>query len=142
MTILQNMMQKAQEIHAQFDLLSQKISRLRTAIAIENDPASKFKLEKQLEDAETEREELEQKLTQFQHTVDTYQPQTTSQLTATKTPHIDSGVAIDEEREPEIDIHLKKIQEVDEVTGEDLRKPEIALFMSVLVSVNPHRAYG
>lgn len=95
MTILQNMMQKAQEIHAQFDLLSQKISRLRTAIAIENDPASKFKLEKQIEEAKAECEQVEQQLTQLQHDMETYQTQVTPKVTATETPRIDWGEAPD-----------------------------------------------
>jgi hypothetical protein len=117
MTILQNSMKKAREIQAQFDLLSQKISRLRRAFAIETDPANKFKLEKQLEEAETEREQLEQQLTQLQHDLETYQTQATLQTTTTGVPQIDSDMVTDEEREPEIDVHLKKIQEVDEVTG-------------------------
>jgi len=113
------MIQKAQEIQAQFEVLSQKISRLRIAIAIENDPATKFKLEKQLEETETECEQLEQKLIQLQHKVETYQSQTTPQSTSTATgiPQIDSHVSTEEEIEPEIDVHLKKIREVDEVTG-------------------------
>ena len=61
-----NVHQKAQELQAQYDVLSAKIERLRNAIAIENDPASKFKFEKQLEEAETERDQIDRALQQLE----------------------------------------------------------------------------
>ncbi len=48
------------ELQKQQDLLVKKIQRLGEALAIENDPASKFKLEKQLEDTQSELTELKQ----------------------------------------------------------------------------------
>jgi hypothetical protein len=41
MPTARNVKQKAQELQAQYDVLSAKIERLRNTIAIENDPASK-----------------------------------------------------------------------------------------------------
>lgn len=48
------------ELRKQQDLLVEKIQRLGEALAIENDPASKFKLDKQLEDTQSELTELKQ----------------------------------------------------------------------------------
>ncbi len=45
-----------------YDRLSEKIQRLREAWAIESDPTLKFKLEKQIEQTEEERAQIEQKM--------------------------------------------------------------------------------
>jgi ABC-type glutathione transport system ATPase component len=50
----------------EYDLLSEKIHHLRMALAIETDAAVKFKLEKQLEEAETERNRIEQQLSRVE----------------------------------------------------------------------------
>jgi hypothetical protein len=66
MSTARNVKQKAQELQAQYDVLSSKIERLRNAIAIENDPAFKFKFEKQLEEAEIERDQIDRELQQLE----------------------------------------------------------------------------
>jgi nucleoside-triphosphatase THEP1 len=53
---------KQTELQQHFQILSSKIGRIREAIAIETDTASKFKLEHQLGEAEAEREQLVQQL--------------------------------------------------------------------------------
>lgn len=78
MAILQNMSRKQQDLQEQFDLLSEKIGWLRKAFIIETDPSVKFKLEKQLEDAEAEREQLEQQLDSLEREI--------KAQTASKTP--------------------------------------------------------
>ncbi len=49
-------------LESQSNLLSEKLGRLRNAIAIETDPSNKFKLEQQIEQAESEIKELDAKL--------------------------------------------------------------------------------
>jgi hypothetical protein len=62
----QKMTQKAQELQVQFDVLHEKIARLRKAVAIETDPTLKLKFEKQLEEAEAEREQITRQLQKFE----------------------------------------------------------------------------
>jgi hypothetical protein len=50
------------ELQEQYDLLSEKIQRLRTAHAIEAGAAIRFQLEKQIEQAESERDVIEQQM--------------------------------------------------------------------------------
>jgi hypothetical protein len=50
------------ELQEQYDLLSENIQRLRTAHAIEAGAAIRFQLEKQIEQAESERDVLEQQM--------------------------------------------------------------------------------
>jgi hypothetical protein len=50
------------ELQEQYDLLSEKIQRLRMAHAIEAGAAIRFQLEKQIEQAESERDVLEQQM--------------------------------------------------------------------------------
>ena len=50
------------ELQEQYDLLSEKIQRLRMAHAIEAGAAIRFQLEKQIEQAETERDVIEQQM--------------------------------------------------------------------------------
>ena len=50
------------ELQEQYDLLSEKIQRLRAAHAIEAGAAIRFQLEKQIEQAESERDVLEQQM--------------------------------------------------------------------------------
>ncbi|MCC5636184.1 hypothetical protein LC593_10005 [Nostoc sp. CHAB 5844] len=51
------------ELRKQQNLLVEKIQRLGEALVIENDPASKFKLEKQLENTQAELTDLRQQIT-------------------------------------------------------------------------------
>ena len=51
-----------EDLEAEYDLLSEKISRLRKARIIETDEATRFKLDKQIEEAEQEREKIERQL--------------------------------------------------------------------------------
>ena len=53
---------KQEELQRQYDLLSEKIERLRAAHAIEADAADQFELEKRIEQAEAERDVLERQL--------------------------------------------------------------------------------
>ena len=50
---------KCQELQAQVDLLSEKLARIRKAVAIEVNPATKFQLEYQLQEATADREKIE-----------------------------------------------------------------------------------
>jgi hypothetical protein len=54
--------QRRQELEANYDLLSEKISRLRKAWIIETDAAQKFRLENQIKEAESERTTIEMEL--------------------------------------------------------------------------------
>jgi flagellar biosynthesis GTPase FlhF len=56
------MKNKQTEFQEQYDLLSDKIARLRKAHAIETDPSVRFKLEKEIEEIEQERDHVEQEL--------------------------------------------------------------------------------
>jgi hypothetical protein len=66
------MTQKAQELQVQFDVLHEKIARLRKAVAIETDPTLKLKFEKQLEEAEAEREQIDRELQQLEQQQETW----------------------------------------------------------------------
>ncbi len=55
-------MSSLKQLQQQFDLLGEKIHRLRTALIIETDAAVKFKLEKQIEAAEQEQKQIEHQL--------------------------------------------------------------------------------
>ena len=56
------MTSRIQQIQKQYDILLEKIARLRKAHAIEYNPALKFQFEIQIQDAEKELDELEQKI--------------------------------------------------------------------------------
>lgn len=58
MSALQRFQRELDGLQGQYDLLSEKIARLRQARAIETDPASQFKQDMQLKQAEAERAEL------------------------------------------------------------------------------------
>lgn len=51
-----------EELQEHYSLLSEKISELRKAYIIENDPATKFKLKKQIEENEADLQKIEQRL--------------------------------------------------------------------------------
>ena len=53
-------MSSLKQLQQQYDLLGEKIHRLRTALIIETDAAITFKLEKQIEAAEQEQKQIEQ----------------------------------------------------------------------------------
>lgn len=59
---MSSFLKKRQEFGEIYDLLSEKINHLRKALAIETDVVTKFKLEKQIEEAETERVAIEEQL--------------------------------------------------------------------------------
>lgn len=50
---------KCQELQTQFDLLSEKFARLTKALAVEANPAIKFQLEHQVEEANEDRQKIE-----------------------------------------------------------------------------------
>lgn len=62
MPSISRLRRKRDELQRQYDLLSEKIERLRPDYVIETDAVIRFKLEKQIEQGESEREETEQKL--------------------------------------------------------------------------------
>ncbi|MEG4280277.1 hypothetical protein QUA62_22760 [Microcoleus sp. MON1_C1] len=53
------MQQQLDSLENQYDVLSEKIAALREDSAIESDTAQKFKLERQIEKAESERTQLD-----------------------------------------------------------------------------------
>lgn len=57
---------KVDELQKQHDLLSEKIKRLREALAVETSPARKFELEQQIQQAETERDEIETRIDELE----------------------------------------------------------------------------
>ena len=68
------------ELQRQWDLLHEKIVRLRTARIIETDTAILFKLDRQIEEAETEREKVAQQIDELEQQVETHQEQDVSPM--------------------------------------------------------------
>jgi hypothetical protein len=62
MPALSHLRRRRDELQEQYDLLSEKLQRLRAAHAIEAGAAVRFQLEKQIEQAESERDVLEQQM--------------------------------------------------------------------------------
>lgn len=62
MPSIEHLQRRRNELQVQHDLLSERILRLRKANAIEADAAVGFKLEKQIEQAEAEREKVAEQL--------------------------------------------------------------------------------
>jgi DNA repair exonuclease SbcCD ATPase subunit len=62
MPALSRLRRRRDELQEQYDLLSEKIQRLRTAHAIEAGAAVRFQLEKQIDQAESERDVIEQQI--------------------------------------------------------------------------------
>ncbi|MEH2410768.1 CHAT domain-containing protein [Nostoc sp.] len=62
-------LQEIESLQQQYDLLSQKLSRLRLNLAIESGAAVKFQLEKQIENAEVERTQLTQRIEQLENSL-------------------------------------------------------------------------
>jgi hypothetical protein len=62
MPALSRLRRRRDGLQEQYDLLSEKIQRLRTAHAIEAGAAVRFQLEKQIEQAESERDGIEQQM--------------------------------------------------------------------------------
>lgn len=58
---------KQEELQDEYNLLNEKIGRLRKAKIIETDPATCFKLEKQIEEAEGDLEQLQQQLEELEN---------------------------------------------------------------------------
>lgn len=66
MTSFELIQKKRDELQGQFDLISEKIKRLRKSLAVETQPAEKFQLEKQIEDDELEREKITNQLVELE----------------------------------------------------------------------------
>ncbi|RCJ42169.1 hypothetical protein A6770_08120 [Nostoc minutum NIES-26] len=62
-------LQEIESLQQQYDLISQKLSRLRLDLAIESGAAVKFQLEKQIEQAEVERTQLNQRIEQLENSL-------------------------------------------------------------------------
>lgn len=62
MPSISRLQRKRDELQRQYDLLSEKIQNLRAAYAIEAGTAIRFQLEKQIEQAESERDAIEQQI--------------------------------------------------------------------------------
>lgn len=105
MATLQNMIRKQQDLQDQFDLLSEKIGRLRKAFIIETDPSVKFKLEKQLEDAETEREQLEQQLDSLERDIQAHTASTIPQRSSNNLQQISDQIGRIEKQEIAATLH-------------------------------------
>ncbi|MEH2006244.1 4-Cys prefix domain-containing protein [Nostoc sp.] len=58
-----------ESLQEQYDLLSQKLSRLRLDLVIESGAVVKFQLEKQIENAEAERTQLTQRIEQLENSL-------------------------------------------------------------------------
>ena len=62
-------LQEIESLQEQYDLLSQKLSRLRLDLVIESGTVVKFQLEKQIENAEAERTQLTQRIEQRENSL-------------------------------------------------------------------------
>ncbi|MEH2308480.1 CHAT domain-containing protein [Nostoc sp.] len=62
-------LQEIESLQQQYDLLSQKLSRLRLDLVIESGTVVKFQLEKQIENAEVERTQLTQRIEQLENSL-------------------------------------------------------------------------
>jgi len=58
---------KKEELQDQFNLISEKIKRLRRGLVLETQPDEKFQLEKQIEDEELERENIANQLEEIEN---------------------------------------------------------------------------
>lgn len=58
----QRLEQERDSLQHQYDLIQEKLKRLRAAQELENDPTTRFKYETQVKQVETEQEQLDQKL--------------------------------------------------------------------------------
>ncbi|MDZ7954486.1 CHAT domain-containing protein [Nostoc sp. DedQUE09] len=65
----QRILQEIESLQGQYDLLSQKLSRLRLDLVIESGTVVKFQLEKQIENAEAERTQLTQRIEQLENSL-------------------------------------------------------------------------
>ncbi|MBD2526369.1 CHAT domain-containing protein [Nostoc sp. FACHB-133] len=65
----QRILQEIESLQQQYDLLSQKLSRLRLDLVIESSTVVKFQLEKQIENAEAERTQLTQQIEQLENSL-------------------------------------------------------------------------
>ena len=66
MTYISRLQRKQSALQHQYDLLSEKIERLRAAHAIEAAAASRFQLEKQIEQAQSELDAVDQQLDELE----------------------------------------------------------------------------
>lgn len=69
---------RRQELEAEYELLSEKIHRLRMARAIETDAADTFKLDKQIEDAEVRQKQIAEDLKASESSQEPKEPATTA----------------------------------------------------------------
>lgn len=65
----QRILQEIESLQQQYDLLSQKLSRLRLDLVIESGTGVKFQLEKQIENAEAERTQLIERIEQLENSL-------------------------------------------------------------------------
>ncbi|MEH1856696.1 MAG: CHAT domain-containing protein [Nostoc sp.] len=65
----QRILQEIESLQGQYDLLSQKLSRLRLDLVIESGTVVKFQLEKQIENAEDQRTQLTQRIEQLENSL-------------------------------------------------------------------------
>ena len=69
MTTHERLEQQHRAIEEQYDLSSEKITRLRKARAIENDVSTQIKLEEEIQEVELEREKLAQELSEVERSI-------------------------------------------------------------------------
>jgi DNA repair exonuclease SbcCD ATPase subunit len=112
-----NMTQKAQELQVQFDVLHEKIARLRKAVAIETDPTLKLKFEKQLEEAEAESEQIDRELQQLE------QQREMPERSRPPQEIRKEASAECEQTTANIEVVLKQIKDVEELTGVETDTP-------------------
>jgi chromosome segregation ATPase len=75
MSLTERRQQKLKGLEEQYATLDEKIMRLRTAYTLENDVATRFKLEKQIEEGNQDLEKLEQEIDELQKKVSSYSTQ-------------------------------------------------------------------
>jgi hypothetical protein len=78
MTSILRLQENRDGMEEECDLLGRKLQKLRRAYRIEVDPATKFKLEVQIEESEEELEKLEQELDQLEQQINDLQRMTSS----------------------------------------------------------------
>lgn len=74
-------------LQKQWDLVHEKLDKLRTSVASENDTSSKFKLKQQIEEVELELDSLDQRLDELEGEIQSFNKK--KQLDAVKTIHQD-----------------------------------------------------
>ncbi|NEP29801.1 hypothetical protein, partial [Moorena sp. SIO3I6] len=73
MPSLRRLKQKQEDFEEIYEILSEKLSRLRRRYNIETDTAVKFKLKEEIKECKEEIEEIEEKLDDIEEKIDNYQ---------------------------------------------------------------------